>query len=55
MMLTGAIKDELEVRNDPFIRAMQFFSIASLQAAMDSLADGELKKMLDERKSEADG
>lgn len=55
MMLTGAIKDELEVRNDPFNRAMQFFSNASLQAAMDSLADGELKKLLEERKSEADG
>jgi hypothetical protein len=55
MMLTGAIKDELEVRNDPFNRAMQFFSNSALQAAMDSMVDGELRKALDERKGEADG
>ena len=55
MMLTGAIKDELEVRNDPFNRAMQFLSNSALQAAMNSFTDGELKKLLDERKGEANG
>lgn len=50
MMLTGAIKDELEVRNDPFNRAMQFFSNAALQSAIDSLTDGELKKLVESRK-----
>ena len=55
MMLTGAIKDELEVRNDPFNRAMQYFSNAALQSALNSFTDGELKKLLNERKGEADG
>ena len=55
LMLTGAIKDELEVRNDPFNRAMQYLSNASLQAALNSFTDGELKKLLEERKVEADG
>ena len=55
MMLSGAIKDELEVRNDPFNRAMQFFSNSALQAAMDSMVDGELKKLIESRKGDADG
>lgn len=55
LMLTGAIKDELEVRNDPLNRAMQLLSNATMQAALDSLTDGELKKLLDERKSDTDG
>ena len=55
MMLTGAIKDELEVRNDPFNRAMQYFSNAALQSALNSFTDGELRKLIDERKGEADG
>ena len=55
MMLTGAIKDELEVRNDPFNRAMQYFSNAALQSAINSFTDGELKKLLEDRKVEADG
>ena len=55
MMLTGAIKDELEVRNDPFNRAMQFFSNSALQAAMDSLTDGELKKLLNDREGDSNG
>jgi len=50
MMLTGAIRDELEVRNDPFNRAMQFFNSSALQSAMDSMVDGELKKLIEERK-----
>ena len=55
MMLTGAIKDELEVRNDPFNRAMQYFSSAALQSALNSFTDGELKKLFEDRKVEADG
>lgn len=55
VMLTGAIRDELEVRNDPFNRAMQYFSNAAIQSAMNSMVDGELKKALEERKSEANG
>ena len=35
MMLTGAIRDELEAHNDPFNRAMQYFSVAAVQSAMD--------------------
>lgn len=34
LMLTGAIKDELEVRNDPFNRAMQWFTLSAADAGV---------------------
>lgn len=34
MMLTGAIKDELEIRNDPFNRAMQWFTLSAADAGV---------------------
>ena len=34
MMLTGAIKDEVEVRNDPFNRAMQWFTLSAADAGV---------------------
>ena len=33
-MLTGAIKDELEIRNDPFNRAMQWFTLSAADAGV---------------------
>lgn len=58
MMLSGAIRDELEERNDLFNRAMQYFSVAALQSAMDKMMDRELPKVISElkaRESEANG
>lgn len=46
LMLTGAIRDELEAHNDLFNRAMQFFSVSATQAAMNSMVDGELRNLL---------
>jgi len=46
LMLTGAIRDELEAHNDIFNRAMQFFSVSATQAAMNSLVEGELRNLL---------
>lgn len=34
LMLTGAIKDELEVRNDVFNRAMQWFTLSAADAGV---------------------
>lgn len=34
LMLTGAIKDEMEVRNDPFNRAMQWFTLSAADAGV---------------------
>lgn len=46
LMLTGAIRDALEEHNDLFNRAMQFFSVAATQAAMNSMVEGELRNLL---------
>lgn len=37
LMLSGAIRDELEAHNDIFNRAMRFFSVAATQSAMDAV------------------
>lgn len=55
MMLTGAIKDELEVRNDPFNRAMEWFSVSAADAAVRDLVGGELREMMAKAKGESDG
>lgn len=57
MMLGGAIRDELEVHNDIFNRAMQYFSVAAVQSAMNSMMSSELPGIVDElkRKGESDG
>lgn len=55
MMLTGAIKDELEVRNDPFNRAIQWFSLSAADAAVKELVSGELKEVIEKAKGAADG
>ena len=54
LMLSGAIRDELEVHNDIFNRAMQYFTVAATQSAVNSLMDGELKKYVEDmRKGDA--
>lgn len=55
MMLSGAIRDELEIKNDVFNRAMRYFTVAATQSAVNSLMDGELKKLIEARKGEANG
>ncbi len=55
MMLSGAIRDELEARNDVLNRAMQYLSNAAIQSAMDSMVDGEIRKALEDRKERKDG
>lgn len=58
LMISGAIRDELEVLNDGFNRAMRYFSVAAVDAAVKSMVDGELSSLAKEaaaRKVEADG
>ena len=54
MMLTGAIRDELEAHNDPFNRAMQYFSVAAVQSAMDGALAVQFREFMGSR-SENDG
>lgn len=54
MMLTGAIKDELEVRNDPFNRAMEWFSLSAADAAVNEMVSGELRRIINNAKGETD-
>lgn len=55
MMISGAIRDELEAHNDLFNRAMQYFSVTATNAAMGEL----MKKTLDsadfKKEGEANG
>lgn len=44
LMLTGAIKDEMEVRNDPFNRAMQWFTISAADAGVKELVSMAVKE-----------
>lgn len=55
LMLTGAIRDELEVRNDPFNRAMQWFTLSAADAAVKEMVGGELREMLKQGKEKTDG
>lgn len=55
LMLTGAIKDELEVRNDPFNRTMQWVSVSAADAAVKEMVGGQLRDILSTAKGEADG
>jgi len=55
LMLSGAIRDELEARNDIFNRAMRYFTVAATQSAVNSLMEGELKSLIEARKGEANG
>lgn len=52
LMLTGAIRDELEVRNDIFNRAMQWFTLSAADAAVTEMVNSELKEVLKEAKGD---
>lgn len=55
LMLSGAIRDELEARNDVLNRAMQYLTNAAVQSAMDGLMNGEIRRALEEREEKKDG
>lgn len=54
IMLNGAIKDELEVRNDVFNRAMEWFSVTAADAAVKEAVGGELRDMITKAKGDSD-
>lgn len=54
LMLNGAIKDELEVRNDPLNRAAQWFSYTAADAAIKEAIGGELRNMISQAKGDTD-
>lgn len=54
LMLNGAIKDELEVRNDPLNRAAQWFSYTAADAAFKEAIGGELRNMISQAKGDTD-
>lgn len=54
IMLNGAIKDELEARNDPLNRAMQWFTLSAADAAVKEAIGGELRDMISKAKDGSD-
>ena len=48
MMLTGAIRDEIEVRNDPFNRAMQWFTLSAADAGVKELVGAAIREAKEE-------
>lgn len=54
IMLNGAIKDELEVRNDMLNRAMEWFSVTAADAAVKEAVSGELRDMIAKAKGDSD-
>lgn len=52
LMLTGAIRDELEVRNDLFNRAMRWFTLSVADAGVKDLVDVAMKQAVEERKTD---
>lgn len=53
LMLTGAIKDEIEVRNDPFNRAMQWFTISAADAGVKELVSIATKQAVENEKGDS--
>ena len=53
MMLTGAIRDELEARNDPINRALQWFTVSAADAAVKEMVGGELKDIIKNAKGDS--
>ena len=53
IMLNGAIKDELEARNDPLNRAMEWFSVSAADAAVKEAVSGELRDMITKAKDDS--
>lgn len=52
MMISGAIRDELEALNDPFNRAMRYLTLSVVDGAVKSAAGREMRELL---KTAADG
>ena len=52
MMISGAIRDELEAQNDPFNRAMRFFTVSAVDGAVKGAMAKEIRDLL---KNESDG
>lgn len=52
MTISGAIRDELEALNDPFNRAMRYFTVSAVDGAVKGMMAGEIKELL---KTVADG
>ena len=44
LLLNGAIRDELEVRNDPFNRAMEWFSVSAADAGVKTAVEMAMKE-----------
>lgn len=53
LLLTGAIKDELEVRNDPFNRAMQWFTMSVADAGVKELVSIAAKQAVENEKGDS--
>ena len=53
LMLTGAIKDELEVRNDPFNRAMQWLTLSVADAGVKELVNIAMKQAVENEKGDS--
>lgn len=53
LMLTGAIKDELEVRNDMFNRAMEWFSVSAADAGVKEIVSMAVKEAAESAKGDA--
>lgn len=51
-MLTGAIRDEMEIRNDPFNRAMQWLGVSAADAGIKELVSMAIREAT---KEDADG
>lgn len=55
LMLTGAIRDELEERNDVFNRTMQWFSLSVADAGVKEMVGMALKEAIKNGEGEEDG
>ena len=54
-MLTGAIRDELEERNDVFNRTMQWFGLSAADAGVRELIGTVIREAAENGKVDADG
>lgn len=46
LMISGAIRDELEAQNDPFNRAMRFFTVSAVDGAVKGAMAKEMRDLL---------
>lgn len=55
MMVSGAIRDELEELNDPLNRVMRLLSMSALQSAMDTVVKSAVQEEQKKKEGEANG